>query len=263
MEAARAHELAGLLVADERIVVPAIPQEPAGFDELLGHRIAFGVRWMLAPEHGTRLGIGSRDDIPAGASAGDMVERREAACHVIGLGVGGRRGGGEADLARAHGERRQQGQRLELADGRGVLAVAGGKAVAQEEHVELAALGRGRDVLHQAEIGPSFDCGIGMPPAADVMAGRLHEDAEAHLAARLWFEILFHSWSFLSAGECFIFSAIKSKQGAAPGRGHDFHNSHRSGGLFGNGWCLGMAGGNPQHSDAAREVRLSGRHEPR
>ena len=63
-----------------------------------------------------------------------------------------------------------------------MLAIARGKAVAQEEHVELAALGGRRDVLHQREIGPAVDDGVRMPPAADVMAGRLHEDAEPHLA---------------------------------------------------------------------------------
>ena len=62
-----------------------------------------------------------------------------------------------------------------------MLVVARGKAVAQEEHVELAALGGGGDVLHQGEVGPAVDDGVGMPPAADVMARRLHEDAEAHL----------------------------------------------------------------------------------
>ena len=65
--------------------------------------------------------------------------------------------------------------------GRGMLAVAGGEAVAQEKHVELRALGGGRDLLHQPEIGPARGDGVGMTPAADMVAWRLHEDAEAHL----------------------------------------------------------------------------------
>lgn len=65
-----------------------------------------------------------------------------------------------------------------------MLAVAGGEAVAQEEHVELGRLGRGGDVLHQRQVGRS-GIGVGMAPAADMMPGRLHEDAEAHLAGRL------------------------------------------------------------------------------
>ena len=39
----------------------------------------------------------------------------------------------------------------------------------------------GGDVLHQPEIGAARD-GVGMAPARDVMARRLHEDAEPHLA---------------------------------------------------------------------------------
>jgi hypothetical protein len=62
-----------------------------------------------------------------------------------------------------------------------MLSIPGRKAVAQEEHVELAALGGGGDVLHQPEVGPAVDDGIRMPPPADMVARRLHEDAEAHL----------------------------------------------------------------------------------
>src|SRR5436189_6070746 len=63
-----------------------------------------------------------------------------------------------------------------------MLAIARGEAIAQEEHVELAAFGRARDVLHQREVGPAGD-GIGVSPAGDVMSRRLDENAEAHLAA--------------------------------------------------------------------------------
>ena len=99
VEAARPHELAGLLVADEGAVVPAVPQQPAGFDEFLGHRVALGMRRMLAAEHRARLGVGRGHHVPARPPARDVVERGEAARHVIGLGIGRRGGGGEADPA--------------------------------------------------------------------------------------------------------------------------------------------------------------------
>jgi hypothetical protein len=35
-----------------------------------------------------------------------------------------------------------------------MLPIAGRKVVGEEEHVELAALGRRGDVLHQREVGP-------------------------------------------------------------------------------------------------------------
>jgi hypothetical protein len=55
----------GRLVGEERIVIPAVPEYPASLDELLGHRIALGVRRVLAAEHGARLGIGGRHHVPA------------------------------------------------------------------------------------------------------------------------------------------------------------------------------------------------------
>ena len=183
MEAARPHEAARRLVGGEGVVVPAVPQCAAGIYEFLGHRIALGVRRVLAAEHHGRFVVGRRHHVPCRASAAQVIQRGEAAGHVIGLGVGRRARRGEPDPRGTHGERREERQRLELADGRGMLAVAGGEAVAQEEHVELPALGGGRDVLHQCEVGPAVHRGIGMPPAAYVMTRCLHEDAEAHLTA--------------------------------------------------------------------------------
>ena len=63
-----------------------------------------------------------------------------------------------------------------------MLAVARREAVTQEEHVEPGPFSGGGDVLHQAEVGPAVDDGRRMPPTADVVSGRLHEDAETHMA---------------------------------------------------------------------------------
>ena len=185
VEAAGPQEPAVRLVADEGAVVPGVPQKSAGLDELLGHGIALGMRRMLAAEHRARLGVGGRHDIPAGPTGREVVERGEAAGHVIGLGVGRRGGGGEAQPRGAHRESRKQRQRLELADCGGMLAISRGEAVAQEEHIELPALGSGRDVLHQAEVGPAIGHGIGVPPAGDVMARRLDENAETHFSCQI------------------------------------------------------------------------------
>ena len=152
-QAARPHEGASLLVGDEGAIVPAVPEQPAGLDEFLGHGVALGMRWMLAPEHGARLGIGCRHHVPAGASARQMIQRGEAAGQLIGLGIGRRSRGGQPQASRGHRQSRKQRQRFELADGRGVFVIAGGETIAQKEHVELAALGGGGDVFHQREVG--------------------------------------------------------------------------------------------------------------
>src|SRR5258708_10078078 len=64
MEAARPDEAPGLLVGDEGIVVPAVPQQPAGFDELLRHGVALGVWRVVAAAPGTPLGISASVDSP-------------------------------------------------------------------------------------------------------------------------------------------------------------------------------------------------------
>ncbi len=184
MQAARPHEETRLLVADKGVVGPAVPQDATGLDEFLGHGVALGVRRVTAAEHCGRLGIGRGDDVPGCAATGQMIERGEGTGDLIRLGVGGRAGGREPEPGGRHCQRREQRQRLELADGRGMLAIARGEAIAQEEHVELAAFGGRGDVLHQAEVRPALDDGVGMPPAADVMTRRLHEDAEAHPVLR-------------------------------------------------------------------------------
>ena len=71
VEAARPHEEAGRLVGDEGIVVPAVPQDAAGLDELLGHGIALGMRRMLAAEHRGRLVVGRRHHVPRRAAAAE------------------------------------------------------------------------------------------------------------------------------------------------------------------------------------------------
>lgn len=183
VEAARPHEAAGLLVGDEGVVVPTVPEQTTGLDELFRHGIALGMRRMRTAEHGARLGVGRRDHVPARAPAGQVIERGEAAGDMIGLGISGRGGRRQSQSPRAHGQRGEQAQRLELADRGGMLVVARGKSVAQEEHVEPGRLRGCRDVLHQREVGRPRVC-LRVAPAADMMAGRLHEDAEAHLAVR-------------------------------------------------------------------------------
>ncbi len=86
------------------------------------------------------------------------------------------------------GERRQERDRLEIGD---VLRRAAerlhvgppyAEIIGEEHHVEFAALGGARDLEVMLEI----DAGIGLrarvPPRRDVMAGRIEESAEPHLA---------------------------------------------------------------------------------
>jgi hypothetical protein len=122
-----------------------------------------------------------------------MVERGEAPREEIGLLIGRRRRGEEADMLGVLRDRRQQGQRLE---GRGparsagggeevrVVHVAHGIAIREEEHVELAALGGLGDPDRVVEVHGRVRPGLGMPPAAHMAAHRDEAGHQDHHRAR-------------------------------------------------------------------------------
>ena len=89
-------------VADEGVVRPGIPQAGDDVVELARAAVAFAVLHVIAhAEIERRVGIGGRDDIPAGAAAAEMIERSEPPRDVIGRVERGRAGGDEADDARS------------------------------------------------------------------------------------------------------------------------------------------------------------------
>ena len=91
-------------------------------------------------------------------------------------------------MAGVGGERREQRQRLEIGDvlrraaQRLHMGLAHAEIVGEKHHVELATLRRAGDF----EIVRKIDAGVGlragMPPRRHMMAGRIEEGAEPHLA---------------------------------------------------------------------------------
>jgi hypothetical protein len=92
------HEDAGLDITDEGIVGEGIPQAGDDVVEFARAHVALGMLHVIV-EAEVQRGIGIRrgDDIPAGASARDVIERGEAARDVKGRVKGGGAGGDEAD----------------------------------------------------------------------------------------------------------------------------------------------------------------------
>ena len=117
----------------------------------------------------------------------DMVQRGEFAGEVIGLLIGGRGGGRQANVLGDHRERRQQGQRLEMGDkldgarDRVHMRLAGGVAVGEEDHVELRPFRRlGHfDIVFDADIGHGI--GAGMAPGGDMMPCGVEIGCKRHL----------------------------------------------------------------------------------
>ena len=196
---------AALDVADEGVVGPAVPQAGHDVVELARAAIALVVLHMLVEaEIQRRVGIGGRDDVPAGAAAADMVERGEAARDVIGR-VERRRGGGDqADMLGRHRQRRQQRERLERGHRVAALQrldrhVEHGQMVGHEEGVELAALQRLREALEVREVEIGVRIGAGIAPGAGVDADRAHEGAEPELTRRRHENLLCRSRMYSNA----------------------------------------------------------------
>src|SRR5688572_14684211 len=82
----------GNLVANEGIVLPAVPESANHSDEFGGAVVAHVVAWCGIAVEIPRFHVGDgRHDVPARASAADVIERGEFPGDVIGL-VVGRRG---------------------------------------------------------------------------------------------------------------------------------------------------------------------------
>ncbi len=131
---------------------------------------------FLAEVHGI-LGVGCRDEIPAGAALADVIERGEFAGEGVGLLVGRRRGRDETDMLGLHRNRRQHRDRLEHR--RPVGRAAGGEelrlvqlpnadAVGEEDQIEFAALGdlRAHDAV--LEVHHRGRPRVGMTPSTEM-----------------------------------------------------------------------------------------------
>ena len=178
---------AGFLVADEGILVPAVPQTADHLGELDGAVIAVGVAEMLVARIVQRILLVVRGhEVPARAAAADLVERGELAGQRIGLVEGRGRGGDQAEILRDRCKSRQDGHRLELHD----LAHAAAHIVAaleidrrgigQEQQVELAPFGELGVLHHLGKAGAGLHVSLGMTPGRDMLAGLVHEGPETH-----------------------------------------------------------------------------------
>ncbi len=133
-----------------------------------------------------RIRVRGGDDVPAGAAAADMVQRREAAGDVIGLVEGGRCGGDQADPLGHGGERREQGERFERGDGVAALQridrhVQHGQMVGHEERVKFSTFQRLDETFEMRQVEIRVRKRAGVAPRPGVKADGTHERAEAQL----------------------------------------------------------------------------------
>ena len=105
---------AALDVPHERVVRKAVPQPGDDVVELARATVTLIVLYVLFQSEVERcVGVRCRDDVPACATATDVIERREAARDVKRLVEGRRRGRDEANMLCCPGERGEQRERFE------------------------------------------------------------------------------------------------------------------------------------------------------
>ena len=189
MHLVRVEELAARLVADEGLVLPAVPQRGDGVDELVGALVAFGRRALPVEAEVARGGVAGRGhQVPARAALAQVVEGGELAGEGVGLFVGRRCRGDEAEVFGDHRQGREQRHRLEahrlLADaGAGVAAEVGRQPVGQKEGVEQPALGGLGEALVMLEVEGARGRGVRVAPGGDVLASAGQEGAEFEFSA--------------------------------------------------------------------------------
>src|SRR5690606_12122056 len=104
-------EAARFLVADEGVVLPAVPEGLHHLHMLAGALIALGMGQLLVEvEVAGRVVTGGGHHVPAGASVGNVIERGELAGQVERLFIGRRGRGDEADMLRKRSEERRAGK---------------------------------------------------------------------------------------------------------------------------------------------------------
>ena len=180
----------GLLVAEEGVVVPAVPEARDHVDELLGLLVAARVFQVLVlPEVRGFRGVGGGHQVPSRAATREVVQGGEVAGQVVGLVVGGGHGGHQSDVVGDRGQRGEEGDGLEM----GVVSVQtprvglahvrpGGGGVRKEQRVEFRRLGRLGQPLVMLEIVSGVRRGIGVSPGGDMVAVGRQEGPQADLA---------------------------------------------------------------------------------
>ena len=177
-------EQAALLVAQEGVIRPGVPQSRHDIEELAATPVAGVVLDMFVePEVHRLVRVAARHEVPARPAVADVVERGELAGHMVGFVVGGGGGGDQPDAFGDHGEGRQQRQRIE--GGHGGAAPQGRhghvekrQVIGHEERVELGLLQRPGEAHEVADVRVGVGPGAGIAPPGRVNPHRPHERAE-------------------------------------------------------------------------------------
>jgi hypothetical protein len=180
---ARFRVTTGGAVIEHGIVGPAVPEPFDDRQIFLGTLVTVGVAHLPdATEVSAGLRRPRRHDIPADAATADVIERAELARKIVRLGVGGRRGGDQPDLACCHRKSSKCRKRFEPIERSGRDVIPETQHVGQEDRIEQTGLGLLRHLNRVLDVGQRQLRRLGMTPRGFVVAPALDEQIEMHMA---------------------------------------------------------------------------------
>ncbi|CUX62418.1 hypothetical protein AGR5A_Lc90046 [Agrobacterium genomosp. 5 str. CFBP 6626] len=182
VNAVRIGKKTALLVGDDGIVFPAVPELRHHIDKFSRLTVTVGMwRMLLEIEvSGRRIGRG-RHDVPAHPAAADVVNRSKQPREIIWLVISSGRRRNEADLFGDGRQGRQHGDRFQ--------PVAGGIAdigiqhrrIGKENGIQLCRLGLAGDILIEPYISDAERLRLGVAPGCFMMSARIDECIENQL----------------------------------------------------------------------------------
>ena len=174
-------KLSRLPVADDGVVIPAIPEALRDLQIFVRNLVAqrmFGMRpAVIGGSPFQRRG----DDIPARPALGDQVERTKLSGNGERIGIGGRDRTGEPDFAGAGGQRRENRERLEPVEEMRDRLLVDVETIGDKGEGNARCLGLERRVDIEIQIDARIGGAARMPPGIHVAACAMQHDAEFQL----------------------------------------------------------------------------------
>jgi hypothetical protein len=172
---------AGVDVADQGAVVPAIPQGANGRGKVRRHLVAqIAGRHFRHTEVQARNCICGRHDVPTHASSTDLVESQNRSGKVVRLAERGRGGENEPQVLGRESACGNEDDGIERARRRSAV-IRKGRRVGQKQHVEQSAFTNSGHVLIMGDVITCLPLAAGHTPSRG-MSRRRRLDGKMHLA---------------------------------------------------------------------------------
>ena len=165
-----------LLIENEGVVLPGIPQTLGNLQELIGHLVAQVVGRVFGPVIIQGGAFQRRSyDVPAGSAATDMIDGGKLTGHGVRVAIGGGQGCRQANVGGIHRQCGQQSQRLKAVkeDGMGLFGYI--QSIPKENEIQLGRFGLASQTPIVFQVYRAIGDCFAMPPGCHVAAGPREE----------------------------------------------------------------------------------------